>query len=170
MILSQRAGELCHLSRRELHDTFMIGRPVDLAAITDYCYRGVSLGLPTLLERLSWKKFAKTFARTDEGLVRGHNLRIEQDGLDKPWTLSLRNGKPRPFGPYQVTRVPGTVHVEIDYGLGSHGLSPLRLLRDPLRRLDDASDLLLGVSLIDVGFAKRLATPSYFLLERDQPL
>lgn len=170
MTLSDRAGELCGFGRQDLRSCFEAGRPVDLAAITGYCYRGVSLGLPTLLERLSWKKFAKTFARTDEGLVRGHNLRIEQDGLDKPWTPSLRAGKPRTFGPYQVTRVPGTEHVEIDYGLGSRGLSPLRLLRDPLRSLDEASDLLLGVSLIDVGFARRLATPSYFLLERDRPL
>jgi hypothetical protein len=171
MSLSSIAHEYCGLSRRELRQHFEDGEPVDPSSIEGYRYRGVSLGLPEWAIRLSWRKFAKTFYRDPESdLLRGWNVRIEQDDLSQPWRSQMRRGQERRFGYYQVMGVPGSEHIEIDYGLGSRGISPLRRLRDPLRRLDDRGDLLLGLSQVDIGFERRLSTPSWFLLERDSEL
>jgi hypothetical protein len=82
----------------------------------------------------------------------------------------MKKGAEWRFGPYQLAQEAGSDHMEIHYGRGSTGLSPLRRLRDPLRRLDEDCDLLLGASLVDLGFGKRLSTPSWFLLERDEAL
>ena len=120
------------------------------------------------MEELTWKKFAKTFYRHANGKVRGVNLRMVQDGLNNPWRVQTKHGEPWSFGPFELATEKEGRHIEIHYGRGSEGLSPLRRLRDPLRRLDAEGDLLLGMSLVDVGFGRRLATPSWFLLERDE--
>ena len=170
MTLSSDGTAVCSLSRSALADRFAAGAVVDPKTIEGYRYRGVSLGLPTWIEKLTWKKFAKTFYRHPDGQVRGVNLRMVQDGLHNPWRVQMKKGKPWSFGPFELATEEGSAHLEIHYGRGSEGLSPLRRLRDPLRRLDDKGDLLLGMSLVDVGFGKRLATPSWFLLERDEAL
>lgn len=170
MTLSSEARKLCSLTRAQLQERFDTGRPVIPEAIEGYRYRGVSLGLPAWIEKLSWKKFAKTFYRDERGAIRGVNLRIEQDSFDLPWRPQIKKGVAWSFGPFQLADVPGTEHIEIDYGLGSKGLSLMRRLRDPLRSLDDSGDLLLGCSHVDIGLGRRLTTPSWFLLERDQPL
>jgi hypothetical protein len=170
MSLSQSGLALCALHRSDLELLFREGQVVDPETIVGYRYRGVSLGLPEWIERLTWKKFAKTFYRHASGAVRGENLRIEQDELAKPWRVQTKKGQQLRFGPYELAREGSSDHVEIDYSRGSQGLSPLRRLRDPLRRLDEQGDLLLGASLVDLGFGRRLATPSWFLLERDQEL
>ena len=47
--------------------------------------RGTSLGLPALVEKLTWKTFQKTFYRDPRtGRLLGWNVRLEQDGLDAP--------------------------------------------------------------------------------------
>ena len=170
MSLSEKALELCSKSRTELAGIFEAAAPVDITAIEGYRYRGVSLGLPAWIETLSWKKFAKAFERGNDGRVHGWNIRIEQDALSLPWRPQMRRGKEWRFGPFGMREVPNSPHVEIDYGLGTRGLSPMRRLRDPLRNLDNSGDILLGRSFIDIGITKRLATPSWFLLERDQRL
>lgn len=170
MTLSSSAKALCCLHRSDLKKVFRSAAPAQLATITGFRYRGLSLTLPAIAELACWKKFAKIFWRSEAGVVRGHNLRMEQDDLQEPWTPLVRNGEAVTFGPYQVTKLPGTEHIEIDYGLGTRGLSPLRLVREPVRALDENSDLLLGVSLVDIGLARRIVTPSWFLLERDQAL
>lgn len=168
MTLSAQAKSICAMSRKELSQVFEDAPPVDVNRIADYRYRGVSLGLPSWIERLSWKKFAKTFVRSEDGSIGGWNLRIEQDDLDSPWRPQMKRGREWRFGYFGVREVPNSQHVEIDYSLGTRGLSPLRRLRDPLRSLDDNGDLLLGRSLVDIGIARRLGTPSWFVLERDQ--
>ena len=46
--------------------------------------RGISLGLPAWVERLSWKKFAKAFHRDPRTQrLRGWNVRIEQGALQR---------------------------------------------------------------------------------------
>lgn len=170
MSLSEKALDLCSMSRSELESIFETASPVALEQIEGYRYRGVSLGLPGWVETLSWKKFAKAFERRSDGLVHGWNLRIEQDDLSLPWRPRMKRGQEWRFGPFGMRLVPGSDHVEIDYGLGTKGLSPLRRVRDPLRSLDDEGNLLLGCSQVDLGIGKRLGTPSWFVLERDQPL
>jgi hypothetical protein len=108
---------------------------------------------------LSWIKFAKAFHR-DGDRVRGWNIRIEQDELDRPWRPKLRRGRAVTFGPFVVVARDAVV---LDYGLGGGAMSALR---DPVVALDDRADVLLGRSLLQIG-RTTIPTPSYFLLERD---
>jgi len=153
-------------SRAELERAMAAGHPFDPAELDGFVYRGISLGLPAWIERLTWKKFAKAFQRDPDGRLRGWNQRIVQDGLDRPWRPQLRAGRPVTFGRFEVIR-DDRGGVVLDY---SGAELALRSLRDPLVALRAGSvDVLLGRSLLDVRLT-RLATPSYFLLERDAPI
>ncbi len=157
---------LMRASQAELAARMRAGRPVDPASLDGWVYRGVSLGLPRWALRLTWTKFAKAFARDDAGVLRGWNIRCEQDALALPWRPKQRAGAPVTFGPFAVVHGPGGVL--LDYGVP--GASPaLRALRDPLVALDDGpTPRLLGRSLLAIG-GRTIGTPSYFVLERDRP-
>jgi len=162
-------AELLAASRDELRALLEAGHPIDPTKLDDTLYRGISLGLPAWVERLSWKKFAKAFHRDPTtGGLRGWNIRIEQDGLDRPWRARTRRGRTWTFGHFAV--VPDGEHVALDYGAGRGRVDPMRVVRDPLVALRAGSvELLLGRSDLILGRAT-LATPSYFMLERDRPL
>lgn len=150
-------------ARAELAALFAGGRPFDEAELAGRVYAGVSLGLPRAIERLTWVKFAKAFARDPAtgGLV-GCNLRVVQDGLERPWRARERRGRPVTFGRFAVVRAGD--RVVLDYSRGGSALAPLRLLRDPLVSLSGGSaELLLGRSLVAVG-RRQIATPSFFAL------
>ncbi len=167
MTLSREAQALCELSRDELALRFHNAAPLLPEAIAGHQYCGVSLGLPRLIEKLSWKKFSKAFEMDHSGILSGYNIRTEDDALDLPWRAKTRGGKPWTFGPFQVVEEHGDLL--LDYGKGSVGYSPLRRLRDPLRRIDEEGDLLLGHSLIQLWGKRRIATPSWFVLQREGP-
>src|SRR4051812_19698425 len=96
------AADLRAMSRRDLDDVLARGYAVDLDAIAGRGYRGVSLNLPSWIERLTWKTFMKVFLREGAAL-RGFNVRIEQTGLSGPFQPKRRaNGEPVTFGPYAV--------------------------------------------------------------------
>lgn len=163
-------ADLLAASRAELHSLLERGHPIDPSRLDDTTYRGISLGLPAWVERLSWKKFAKAFHRDPRtNQLRGWNIRIEQDGLDQPWRERTRRGATWTFGHFAVVSDRG--HLLLDYGAGSNRRTdPLQVVRDPLVALEPGSvELLLGWSYLAIGPA-RIPTPSYFLLERDQPL
>lgn len=147
----------------ELTALFAGGLPFDRDELAGRIYAGVSLGLPRALERLTWVKFAKAFARDPAtGAVRGCNLRVVQDGLERPWRARERRGRPIVFGHFAVVR--SGDRVILDYARGGSALHPLGLLRDPLVSLSGGSaELLLGRSLVAVG-RWHLATPSFFAL------
>ncbi len=147
-------------SGRELAEVMASGTRFDPELIAGWIYRGTSLGLPALLERLTWVKFAKAFQRAATG-VRGWNMRIEQDDLALPWRPKLRRGRPITFGHFDVVEQADAI--VLDYH-GERG--PLQLLRDPLVALDARADVLFGRSLVALG-PRTFATPSYFVLERD---
>jgi hypothetical protein len=162
---SDAARELVGASQRELARRFAAGHRLDPAALDGWRYRGISLGLPRWVDRLTWSKFAKTFARDSDGRLRGWNTRIIQDGLDRPWRPMTRGGRPVDFGFFDVAAAPGGV--TLDYASGGGALSRLR---DPLVSLHPgSSELLLGRSLVAVGRFS-IPTPSYFVLERDRRL
>jgi hypothetical protein len=167
--VSTRA-DLLAATRGELRALLAGGHPIDPSRLDDTVYRGISLGLPAWVERLSWKKFAKAFHRDPRtGQLRGWNVRIEQDGLERPWRPRVRRGQPWTFGHFAV--VSDRARLLLDYGAGATRLTdPLRVLRDPVVALHAGSvELLLGWSYLAIGPA-RIPTPSYFLLERDAPL
>ncbi len=163
------------MTQRELAAALGAGYPIDPHALDDTQYRGTSLGLWGWVERLSWKKFRKTFHRDPvTGALRGWNVRLVQDGLDAPDTpMTRQDGSAITFGHYEVVptdghSVPnGAQGLLIHYGRGGNGpLSSTGRVRDPLVAVHEGSvDLLLGWSYVDLGFA-RLGTPSYFTLER----
>jgi hypothetical protein len=158
------AHDLLALDRSALMDLLRHGHPIDPRALDDTEYHGVSLGLPDVVERLTWKKFKKTFHRDrSTGLLRGWNVRVEQNGLDAPW---IDRADRKPWGHYQVV---APRHLKlcdrgllIDYGRAR--------LRDPIVALhkDDVT-LLLGWTYLDLGITQ-VGTPSFFSLTRGAPL
>jgi len=171
--------DLLTMSRPELLAVLRNGHPIDPRDLDDTEYAGISLGLPEVVERLTWKKFKKTFHRDPRsGALRGWNVRIQQDGLDRPWVPMYRGGEPKTFGHYQVVDptgvpMPADCHggLLIDYGRGGNRrFDAIGLTRDPVVAVNPGSaELLLGWSYIELGFT-RFGTPSFFSLERDGEL
>ena len=167
---------LLHASRRELRARIVEGHPVDPDALAGWAYRGVSLGLPRFVERLSWKTFQKTFWRCPRtGRLLGWNVGLHQDGVDAPSRPLLRDGKPATRWHYEVIEPRGVPFPRgfdrgliIDYGRGENPrFDPTRLMKDPLVALAPGDpDALLGMSYAVVG-GVCLETPSYFTLERE---
>lgn len=155
------------------------GHPIDAESLDNTEFRGVSLGLPAWIERLSWKTFQKAFHRDPEtGRLRGWNVRVEQRGIAAPSVPRLRRGVPMTFGHFLVVpHDPARPYRGTDRGLMIHyghgGNAPwdtLRFLRDPIVALNaGSSDLLLGWSYLEIGLL-RIPTPSYFVLERERPV
>lgn len=170
------ARDFLGMSRKQMMHRLCNSHPIEPSALDNMEYKGVSLGLPRWVEKLTWKKFKKVFCRDPQtGVLRGWNVRIVQDGLDEPWTPMMKRGERRTFGHYQVVDPAGYKMPKpcgggllIHYGLGGNrrfGLLPR--LRDPIVAVNpDSADLLLGWSYLDLGFV-RFGTPSFFTLERD---
>jgi hypothetical protein len=153
--------ELHQLSTTELARLLRTLPSFDARLLGGSTYRGISLGLPALVERLLWRKFAKHFDHSGAGF----NVRIIQNDLTQPWLPQrTRSGGVRRFGPFRLSVHGG--RVELDYSIAN----PLmRQLRDPLVAIDANADLIVGCSQLAVG-QRRLATPSYFVLQRDSAL
>lgn len=174
-----RRDDLLDLPRPALMKLLRGGHPIAPGALDDWEYRGVSLGLPRFVERLTWKTFQKTFHRDPAtGALRGWNVRIEQRGLDAESVALTRGGAPFTFGHYRV--VPGADvrspegcdrGLMIHYGLGGNApLDPMGRVRDPIVALNEGSaDLLLGWSYVDVA-GLLVHTPTFFVLERERRL
>lgn len=156
------------------------GHPIDPAAIEGWAYRGTSLGMPALFDRVTWKTFQKAFHR-DGAHLRGWNVRLVQRGDPRAPSEPMRDrrGGPITFGHFGVRRARdrGVPHgfdrgLLLDYSLGARSsrLDPLSRLRDPIvaLRAGDA-DLLLGWSYL-ATLGRTVDTPSFFTLERDHPV
>lgn len=173
------AGELLDADHRTLRALLASGHPIDPDAIAGWQYRGVSLGMPAIIDRLAWKTFVKAFHRDPGvGFVRGWNVRIRQTGVLGPVEPMRRRGTVFAFGHFRVVdprgyRMPaGTDRgLLLDYGLGGNAmLDPTTRLRDPIVALEAGSaDLLLGWSYLDLGVGN-VSTPSFFTLERHAPV
>lgn len=176
MATVKTARDLLQLSKRELYGALQTGHAIDPDELDDTEYHGVSLGMPAFVDKLTWKKFIKTFHRDpDTGQLRGWNVRIEQSPLEDPaWEPKLEKGERVTFGHYQVVALAGyrmPVKVPqglmLDYGLGGNPKGDFTAnVRDPLVAVNAGSvELLLGWSYVALGPA-RMKTPSFFSLER----
>jgi hypothetical protein len=171
--------ELLRMGNRDRLAVIRDGHAIPPEAIENHGYRGIALGLPAFIERLTWKTFQKTFLRDAEtGALRGWNVRVEQRGIDAPSVARIRRGRPWTFGHYEVTlagegipRIQRTRGLLIDYSLGVNAtLDPMRRIKDPIVAVNaDRFDLLLGWSYFDLGFIA-FGTPSFFTLEREGTL
>ena len=167
--------DLREMHPRELGALFGRGHGVAFESIGTADYRGVSLGIPHLVERMFWTTFVKSFRwNPQERRLHGWNVRLEQTGLNGPVRpLRDKAGAVACFGPFEVLSIPTSSDEEhtdsgllLHYGLGAPGgYSPLQHLRDPVVSMDaGGAQVLLGRTFIDLGFS--IPTPSYFLLER----
>jgi hypothetical protein len=174
-------GKLLRATNEDLAKCLAEGHAIDPSALEEREYCGIALGLPHLVETLTWKKFMKTFHRDEAtGSLRGWNVRIVQTPLDDGIWEPMRDarGEPRTFGHYEVRprgeyRVPQRVGrgLVLDYSRGrNRSLDPVRRVRDLLvaPREGDVT-LLLGWSYVDLGLGQ-LGTPSYFVLTAPRPL
>lgn len=176
--------ELLRADRGELRRWLAEGRAVMPRALEGFAYRGTSLGLPRLVERLTWKSFEKCFWRHPEnGRLFGWNVRLHQDGLDAPSRpKTMRRGAPVTTWHYEVLEaaaapLPASWPTDLAHGLvidyarvQNPLLDTVRLVKDPLVDVGDGSgELLLGVSLLLLpGLC--IETPTFFLLERSHPI
>ncbi|MFT5686332.1 MAG: hypothetical protein ACI8RZ_007288 [Myxococcota bacterium] len=170
--------DLLALPRPDLLRTVQEGHPIDLEAMADTEYLGVSLGMPAWVDALAWKTFMKTFHADPQHGLRGWNVRLEQDGLDAPPRPMEKGGEAITFGHYAARTIgPDDVFRDIqsglmlDYGAGGNPWwDPAGFIRDPLVALHPGeTDLLLGWSTVRLG-SIRLPTPSFFALRRIGPL
>src|SRR5262245_86104 len=108
--------DLLSLSVRSLRGLFAEGHPIDPRALEGFEYRGVSLGIPAVVKKITWTTFQKAFHRDrSSGHLRGWNVRIEQRGLDAESVALVKHGTPITFGHFRVVdpktrtfdRVPG---------------------------------------------------------------
>ena len=161
------------LSNEQRMAVFRRGYRVEPASLADQDYRGVSLGLPKWVERLTWTKFRKAF-RLKGGTVKGWNIRLRQNGLTQSdEALST-------FGHFNVQAVHQTwlPASKGHRGRRYDGLllnysverGPMRFVRDPLVSLQpNTTEWLLGWTFLDFGVV-RVATPSFFVLQRVEAL
>jgi hypothetical protein len=171
--------DLLRADDRERRRLLRDGHAIDAARLDDWEYRGISLGLPRFVERLTWSTFQKAFHRDPAtGALRGWNVRVEQRGLDAESVAKRRGEEPFTFGHFEVVpldpaRCPRGLHtgLVLDYGRGGNpALDATALVRDPVVAVNEGSvDLLLGWTFLEIG-PLRLGTPSFFTLERERPL
>lgn len=170
------ASDVRRMPRSELRELLGRGHAIRATDVAGAAYRGVSLGLPGLVERLTWTTFQKAFFRDEQlGCVRGWNVRLEQRGVDARSVPQQRRGAPWTFGHFRVNDAPakfppGFAGLLLDYGAFAGRLDPMARLRDPVVAVNEGSaDLLLGWSYLEFG--KRIVpTPSFFTLEREEPV
>lgn len=171
------AEALLSLPRPALRRALAAGHAFDARALDDTEYDGISLALPRLVERLTWKTFTKTFHRDPAtGELRGWNVRMEQHGIGGPRVPRTRDGAPHTFGHYRVVPASGVrlaapydMALLIDYDVPSNDLVTRRM-RDPLVAVAPGDPtVLLGVTYLDLGWF-RLMTPTYFVLVLRGPL
>ena len=172
------ARELRTASTRELRDAIVNGHPVAPADIEGWVYRGTSLGLPSFVERLTWKTFQKTFWRDPmSGRLLGWNVRLHQEGIDAPSRPKTKNGRPVTEWNYEVVSPDGVPMpagfdrgLVIDYSLAPNPPGPVHFSKDPLVALSPGSaDELLGVTYLVLG-GRTVETPTYFTLVREHPI
>jgi hypothetical protein len=179
-MLSDRARAILDLDSASLYAALASGQPVDPEELRNSEYKGISLNMPGFVDRFFWKTFKKVFCNDlKRGVLRGWNVRLEQEGVDAPCRPKSKNGAIDTFGHYVVRPASeygcpvalGDGAVMLDYGLGGNRRMDLvRPTRDPVVAIEKGSSkLLLGWSYMDLGIM-RMRTPSFFLLVFDGPL
>lgn len=177
MAIDNPARRLRNASHAELRARIVAGHPVDPTSIAGWAYRGTSLGLPKVVEALTWKTFQKTFHRDPAtGRLLGWNVRLEQDGVDAPSRPKRVDGKPVCVWHYEVIEPRGVPMPRgfdrgliIDYGRSGRNApwESVNWTKDPLVSLEaGSSDFLIGVSYA-VVLGRCVETPTYFTLERE---
>ena len=171
---TDRFRELARSSNSRLEAILRASKGPSLESLLGFEWRGYNISWRTRL--LGIQKFIKGFFQ-EEDRVEGYNIRVQQNGIDKPWLYRTAPETPKRFGFYSVARVDSASAdnfypeaILLDYGASPRNpsYSIERLLRDYLVQPEpDNSDLLLGKAYLALG---PLRLPSnFFVLERLRP-
>lgn len=171
-----KAKDVWHLTNRELLELLLQGTLLSEGELEERAFRGVSLGIPGVIKKLTWTKFHKVFTRDEEGL-RGWNVRLIQNGLDTQDQAMMQRGAPKTFGHFRVRKadhedsprylgkkVNLSAALILDYGLAP--LATTSAIRDPIVSI--GNELILGWSYLEVG-PLQIPTPSFFTLQDAGP-
>ncbi|HUF67128.1 MAG TPA: hypothetical protein VMM79_00655 [Longimicrobiales bacterium] len=166
--------ELTRSSADVLEDFLRSGQAPSVETLVGSEFRGANIG--AVPRRLGLQKFIKGFFHGPDS-VEGYNIRVDQNGLDAPWTPKPHHEQPRRFGFYLVSpvrprgrdsRYPNAIL--LDYGASPRnpGTRIERALRDYLVVPDpNRSDVLLGKAYLAAGPAR--LPVGFFVIERLRP-
>ncbi|MEO1268405.1 MAG: hypothetical protein AAFX99_09915 [Myxococcota bacterium] len=155
----------------ELEAVFVRGLQPDLDQLIGWEFRGTNH--PAWASAVGIRKFIKGFWRTRDGLAKGYNCPVVQDGLTKPWRARPLDHDPKRFGFYRVDPVDAAsrdnayLHaLLLDYGRGGNPwFDPSAGLRDYLVQVAPHNpDLLLGKAYYALGPAR--VPTNFFILQR----
>ena len=136
-------------------------------------FRGYNVNPASELIRA--RKFKKGFYAdpADPSMLRGYNVKVEQNGLLNPWVDQLRHGAPVRHALYAAYPVRADEKdklypnaLMLNYGMGQNPpLDPSRVLRDYLVQVSvDNKDLYLGKAYAAIGPLRSFG--GWFILER----
>lgn len=136
-------------------------------------FRGFNVAAVTELLRI--RKFKKAFYAdaANPTQLYGYNVRVEQNGRERPWVPVWRQGQPIRHGLYDVyTPQPDSKDAAypqsllLDYGCGRNAMfDPSQVLRDYLVQPDPAEpDVFVGKAYVALGSVRVPA--GFFILER----
>lgn len=150
-----RLAWLLTLGQRDLARVFAGGTRVGMDQLAQTKrVRGISLGLPPAMERMTWKLFAKEFG-SGQTYRQGCNVRVAQPAAwDARGLLTAPLVAHKTFLPFVLRGHPRHGAI-IDYGAAY----------DPLRDVGDG--LMLGVTLLSLPSAMSLPTPTWFVIRHE---
>ena len=145
----------------------------DFDELEGWEFRGYNVNPASELIRA--RKFKKGFYAdpADPAVMRGYNVKVEQNGLLNPWVDQLQHGSPVRHALYAVYPVRANEKdnlypqaLMLNYGMGQNPpLDPSRVLRDYLVQVSpDNTDLYLGKAYAAIGPFRSFG--GWFILER----
>jgi hypothetical protein len=172
--------DLLNMTNDQRRQVMFNSHPIDVDALDGKMYRGIDLSLPPFMNKILWKTFRKTFIRdTDDGEMRGWNVRMEQTGWEGPGRPKTdKNGNQISFGHYRVRsakgiKFPGGWSGEqfLDYTTaGNPWYDPASLGYTPLAAVNKGdNELLLGWEIFKIG-PLFLPLPDFWALKLEGPL
>lgn len=172
--------ELRRMDNAALGEIVRDARPIPAGALDDTQYLGIDLSLPSLVHRILWTTFRKTFHRDPTtNALRGWNVRLEQTGVDGPKRpMRDRGGRAISFGHYHLRSAAGLRFPRawrgadyLDYGVAhNHPWDLARFGYCPIVAVNEGSaELLLGWEVLKVG-GVLVPLPDYWVLVREGPL
>ncbi len=164
--------ELSQCSQKDLRKMYQQGAPIAATQLPSGIYEGTSLGLPSWLIHITWRKFFKVIELDVRGYRVGYNAKAQQNDLNERWIFKNDNPVNQRYGFFELTQDKHPSQLmgshprdtaTIDYSTSPRNKGILRRIKDPLVYLDGPRPIILGRSYVVLG-RNWLPTPSYFSL------
>ncbi len=153
--------DFSRITKQDLSTVFQQAKNFSPESLIGKRFDGISLGLPKIIENLTWIKFGKVFSKSNN-CIWGWNVKMKQNALDAPWQMKPETD----WGYFNV--YPGRVPKTNDPGIVLDYRHPKNSLINPARRTYDVikevqPGLLLGRMWLSTPLTY-IPTPSYFAL------